>query len=479
MIKNKKFKNKRLIPVNEGMFGFETFDKPNTQLNGDYIVEASVEEIAAVLPEYSLYLISKNGGNINVAVENLIQYHNKINLVNEDTDKGVLLKYFNAYTLSVKNGIMGKYKSLKDDKVNLGNHILFSVAYLVHYGMATNGPVIKALADMYNMLNAYLNEGFNAISSNFDKADNINSFIKKAEDNIKMFLVINMVIADLVATNMTGASQAFSQYFKKISDSVKKESLFAVFVVRTLFANKNQIINELVSKTFDSVKKECVEIWNKLDKETLQQWKGVCERYLNWVNTIKFVEISKEDNGRVFAAGKEVNKEGSQLLKNPEEIQNVLKDTVKKLNKEKYPLDKVIDVVKQAYNESVYVIGGGKKMLNEGKFHKAINESLSEDVNESTLYYIKERLLEIYPDMEIIDNPDNGEIFCYSDEINDYDVELDEPYVGIAVNLAGSIIATFYYQLVGKEYTINNVVKDTDPDMFIQKFTDFLENKMV
>jgi hypothetical protein len=46
----------------------------------------------------------------------------------------------------------------------------------------------------------------------------------------------------------------------------------------------------------------------------------------------------------------------------------IISKTVKALNKDNYPLDKVIDLVTKAYNESIYV-DHNRLMLNEAKFN--------------------------------------------------------------------------------------------------------------
>ena len=45
----------------------------------------------------------------------------------------------------------------------------------------------------------------------------------------------------------------------------------------------------------------------------------------------------------------------------------IISNTVKALNKENYPLDKVIDLVTKAYNESLF-ISNSQVMLNEAMF---------------------------------------------------------------------------------------------------------------
>jgi len=53
----------------------------------------------------------------------------------------------------------------------------------------------------------------------------------------------------------------------------------------------------------------------------------------------------------------------------------VIKKAVRSLNKQNYPLDKVMDMVKAAYNESV-TINNGKRSLNESLFKHALKRQV-------------------------------------------------------------------------------------------------------
>ena len=126
-----------------------------------------------------------------------------------------------------------------------------------------------------------------------------------------------------------------------------------------------------VSNTFNDVKQTCVNIWNKLEKPVLQIWKKTTESLLNWIANIKlsmdFLNQKIKDvatNVKNTAVGVKDNL-----------VSAVIKKAVRSLNKQNYPLDKVMDMVKAAYNESV-TINNGKCSLNESVFKHALKRQV-------------------------------------------------------------------------------------------------------
>lgn len=373
MINKNNYKNnsKTLIPVNEGLFGFGSAAKPSMQLTADYIRGASNEDIANILVEYANYFMDKTNSDANKAVDAFVSnIAELLKAVKEDVKTG--FNFFNSFGLAIKNSIMGKYKSIKGNTKNLGNLLIFSVAALVKCGVSGYDTAIRALSNVYNIINTFLSEAWTAFIEKFDAAkDNIVNFIQKANDNIKLFLAVAGAVFYLISMKVTGAAQAFQGFINKILTSVKNNSLFAVFIVRTWFGTKSQELLNFVSTTFNDVKQTCVNVWNKLEKPVLQAWKKTTESLLNWMSNIKLgMDLLNQKIKDITT-----NVKNSAIGAKDNMASAVIKKAVRSLNKQNYPLDKVMDMVKAAYNESV-TINNGKHSLNESLFMHALKRQV-------------------------------------------------------------------------------------------------------
>ena len=341
------------------------------QLTADYIRGASNEDIANILVEYANYFMDKTNSDANKAVDAFVSnIAELLKAVKEDVKTG--FNFFNSFGLAIKNSIMGKYKSIKGNTKNLGNLLIFSVAALVKCGVSGYDTAIRALSNVYNIINTFLSEAWTAFIEKFDAAkDNIVNFIQKANDNIKLFLAVAGAVFYLISMKVTGAAQAFQGFINKILTSVKNNSLFAVFIVRTWFGTKSQELLNFVSTTFNDVKQTCVNVWNKLEKPVLQAWKKTTESLLNWMSNIKLgMDLLNQKIKDITT-----NVKNSAIGAKDNMASAVIKKAVRSLNKQNYPLDKVMDMVKAAYNESV-TINNGKHSLNESLFMHALKRQV-------------------------------------------------------------------------------------------------------
>ena len=126
-----------------------------------------------------------------------------------------------------------------------------------------------------------------------------------------------------------------------------------------------------VSTTFNDVKQTCVNVWNKLENPVLQVWKKTTEALLNWMNNIKLgMDLLNQKIKDITT-----NVKNSAIGAKDNMASAVIKKAVRSLNKQNYPIDKVMDMVKAAYNESV-TINNGKRSLNESLFKHALKRQV-------------------------------------------------------------------------------------------------------
>jgi phage-related protein len=111
------------------------------------------------------------------------------------------------------------------------------------------------------------------------------------------------------------------------------------------------------------VKRTCEEVWNSVSSAVSKAWKNACGKIVDFLNSVK---ATMEAIGAKIADMADSVKKGAISL-NDAGAAKIISSTVKALNKENYPLDKVIDLVTKAYNESLF-ISNSQVMLNEAMF---------------------------------------------------------------------------------------------------------------
>ena len=167
-----------------------------------------------------------------------------------------------------------------------------------------------------------------------------------------------------LANGLKGAAEAFEAWVKKIAADAKAKVLFAVSIVRSWFAVKQEAIKNWVTNTYADAKSAAIEAWNALEGKAVKAWNGVVEKVTDFINDCKATMEAIAQKIKDFA---EETKNKAISLKDAGAAQ-IISKAVKALNKDNYPLDKVIDVVTKAYNESIYV-DHNRLMLNEAKFN--------------------------------------------------------------------------------------------------------------
>ena len=167
----------------------------------------------------------------------------------------------------------------------------------------------------------------------------------------------------MVAGGIAGAANAFGSFVSKILADAKAKVLFAVGVVKTWLSAKGKAIASWAEETYGSVKRTCEEVWNSVSSAVSKAWKNACGKIVDFLNSVK---ATMEAIGAKIADMADSVKKGAISLKDAGAAK-IISNTVKALNKENYPLDKVIDLVTKAYNESLF-ISNSQVMLNEAMF---------------------------------------------------------------------------------------------------------------
>ena len=350
--------------VNEGLFGFGDPSKPSEELTAEYIRNHSQEEIAELFHQYSIYIMAKANQNVDKAIAAFAEKTKAAwaGLSDSADDKK---KALDAILTSVKASITGKYESAKKFAKAIPGHIVFGIAWLIKLSVNGWDKAEAALKSLYGSVASYLKEAYASIVEKIgEKKEQIAEKYAQFKDTISLYMKVAAAAVIALANGLKGAAEAFEAWVKKIAADAKAKVLFAVSIVRSWFAAKQEAIKNWVSKTYAGAKAAAIEAWNALEGKVVKAWNGAVEKATDFINDCKATMEAIAQKISDFAAAA---KDTAISLKDAGAAK-IISKTVKALNKDNYPLDKVIDLVTKAYNESIYV-DHNRLMLNEAKFN--------------------------------------------------------------------------------------------------------------
>jgi phage-related protein len=265
---------------------------------------------------------------------------------------------------SIRESIAQSYASTKKFAAAIPCAIVFGIATLVKLGVSGWDMAKNALAKAYSIVATFLKETYEKISGKVGaaKEDAAEKF-EALKDTINLFMKVAGAAIILVAGGIYGAANAFGSFVSKILADAKEKMLFAVGVVKTWFSAKATLVADWAEETYGSVKRLCEQVWDSVSSAVSKTWKNACGKIVDFLNSVK---ATMEAIGEKIADVAASVKKGAISLKDASAAK-IISTTVKALNKENYPLDKVIDLVTKAYNESLF-ISNSQVMLNESMF---------------------------------------------------------------------------------------------------------------
>ena len=187
------------------------------------------------------------------------------------------------------------------------------------------------------------------------------------KDAIGLYMSVADAVIIIIANDLKDAKATFGVWVDKIIADAKVQKLFAVSIIRSWFAAENTVIKEWVQKTCGDSKKNAVTVWNGLAAPVMKAWNNAQSKSLEFMNK---AETTKEYLGKRIDQFAQETKSRTISVKDSS-ISKIISMAVKKLNKDNYPLDKIIELVTKAYNESISV-KNGKIILNEHMFNRRI-----------------------------------------------------------------------------------------------------------
>lgn len=349
--------------IDEGLFGFGDPSKPSNAWTAEYIREHTPEEIAELFQQYAIYLMAKCDQNADKAVTAFIEKTKEMwtsTKENTETQKKVLA----GIIKSIRGSINQSYESTKKFAAAIPGAIVFGIATLVKLGVNGWDMAKSALNKAYEVVSTFLKETYEKISGKVgDAKDAAAEKFEALKDTISLFMKVAGAAVILVAGGIAGAANAFGSFVAKILADAKAKVLFAVGVVSTWFSAKSKVVAAWVEETYGSVKRLCEQVWNSVSSAVSKAWKNACGKIVDFLNSVK---ATMEAIGAKIADMADSVKKGAISLKDAGAAK-IISSTVKALNKENYPLDKVIDLVTKAYNESLF-ISNSQVMLNEAMF---------------------------------------------------------------------------------------------------------------
>lgn len=358
-----------LDSVNEGLFGIGSPSKPSVALTADYIREHTPEEIGQIFFENVIYFMDKAKYEVDSAIDAMNEKMKDIwaEVKNSaDTAKN----FINGVVYAVKGAISNKYKQVSKYATALPNMVLCGICYLVKLGVSgvdAAKQAIKTLnADIVNFMKKTYDEISEKLSAAGEKLSNV---IESMKDKISIFAKVSAAIVVMTAKKIEGIGEDFKNWATDLMSKAKENAVLAVMVVKDWIASKASDVVEFVKSTASDVAEKIEEAWNKIKDDAKKVWEKTTGKLNEWVSNIKVIaaNIAKKAGEIAKAAGEKL------ISIKDAGATTVIKKGVKALNKDNYSLDDVVDMVTQAYNESLYYMNDGSIMLNESAFYRTLN----------------------------------------------------------------------------------------------------------
>lgn len=318
--------------------------KPEVTLS----VENTDEKNAEIFLQWCEYYMSKASSNIADGVSKIMNVCEKV-LVKTPVIilKGILMVFSRSYKL-------GK---LAANKIAYLTVLSYScLVKLVKSGVKSADDVLTKLK---NTLVSKAKAGYVSFKKNVDNT------IKEASDNFTMWLGIASSLMMMVADNLEGAVDAFSDWVKSVINDVKEKSKAAALLVKSWITSKSESVKSYINKVSEDVKSNAVKVWKELDSSVRKAYNKIAESIEKWMSSLKdlVTEIGKKiDTAKEDAKAFVVDKKDKALVYG-------IQKAVKGLSN-KYKEEEVVALVRKAYNESLKPDTKGNFYINECYFYE-------------------------------------------------------------------------------------------------------------
>lgn len=357
------------LKVNEGLFGIGSPSKPAIAITADYIREHTPEEIGQVFFDNAAYYMDKAKYEVDKAIDAMNEKMKDI-WAEVKNSAEVAKKFADGIVYSVKAAISEKYNAVKKYAAALPNAILCGVCYLVKLGVSGIDAAKNALTTLGKDIADFMSKLYTEISDKLKAAgEKVGQVVDQMKEKISLFAKVSAAVVVITAKKIEGLGQDLAKWVAGIFDQAKEKAVLAVMTVKNWVSSKTAEIANYVKEKASEVANTIEESWDALKDDVKKVWGKITDKISEWTNNVKVVaaNIAKKAGEIAQAAGEKL------ISIKDAGAATVIKKGVKALNKKNYSLEDVIDMVTNAYNESLYVMKDGSVMLNENEFYGALN----------------------------------------------------------------------------------------------------------
>ncbi len=367
--------------MNEGLFNREPApDAPTVAITADFIRESSTDQISDAFAAILANAMYNFGYDVGAAIDAVINGAKKggeimkkglLDVLDElKSDAEAAKKFIEGVGNMIVKALKGGFDYAKKAVTAIPNLIVASVAFLVKLGVSGFDIAKDALKKVYSMIADLAKKAYEEISSKLNKAgDALENAYNAVKDKMVIFSKVCWAILLMVGKKIAGAAEAFGGFLKQIFNDAKDKAAAAVLVVKEWLSAKADDVANYVKSVAGNIADSIKEAWKGLTKSVRKAYNEVADKLNDWMNSIK-VAMNKIGEKISELAGKA----GDKLISVKDATASaVIKKGVKALNKKNYPLDKVIDMVTNAYNEALVTDRYGNVMLNESLYEFSLS----------------------------------------------------------------------------------------------------------
>ena len=367
--------------INEGLFNREPApEAPTVELTADFIRESTPEQIGDAFATIIANAMYNLGYDVGAAIDAVINGAKKggeimkkglVELLEEiKSDAEAAKKFVEGVGNAIVKTLKGGYDYAKKAVTAIPNIIVASIGFLIKLGVSGFDIAKDALKKVYSVIADFAKKAYEEISAKLDKAaDALDKAYEAVKDKVIIFSKVCWAILLMVGKKMAGAAEVLGGFIKQVFNDAKEKAATAVMLVKEWISAKADEVASYVKSVAGDIADSIKDAWRSLSKSVRKAYDEVASKLNDWMNSIK-VAMNKIGEKISEIAGKA----GDKLISVKDATASaVIKKGVKALNKKNYPLDKVIDMVTNAYNESLFSDQYGNVMLNESLYEFSLS----------------------------------------------------------------------------------------------------------
>lgn len=327
------------------------------EITADFIKNSNPEELGKAFFEFVTVSMYQASNDIDQAMDIILNGGKAVKegiaetLTELKGDAEQAKKFIEGIGTAVVTSLTKGYDYTKKTVTAYPSFLMATMGFLIKLSASEFDMAKEGLKKIYAVINDSATKMYNELKGNLKELDDtLENKYNSARDKIEIFTGVCWSILGMTAKKFTGAAETFGNLIKQIVADAKEKNAFAVMVA-CKWDTKDSELTSLFKSVIDEETSEMLsKVWRKKIKgdKMRSDYVDIFIKVHNWIVNAK-VNAGKLNEKIPEITG---NGDGEPITLKDAAPTAAIKKSVKALDKKKYPLEKVVDMVTKAYNEN-------------------------------------------------------------------------------------------------------------------------------